>query len=627
MNNPPSYMLPALTAFRRGDMEGALEAAEIALSDRPDHQPLLALGSLAALQLPDPARAVPLLRRHHSLAPTDVAVLSNLATALAETGAREEALSIVSGEKHHGMARLEGYLQHQRGNNVDAIAAYRRAVRSQPGDMQSWNNLGNLLSANGEVDEAIFAFEQAITVAPSQIAIYLNLSELLSKAGRVKARLVVTSAALEQAPEDPDVLTEHGLALLADEQHDEAATLLKLAVDCLSKRSGSSLHAAHVELAILLENLNRTAELESLVSRCSAEGMADTEIAFLQAWWARRQNDFEAAWAWVQKIPDSISPLRVAQLRASIADRLGYTELAFGEFERMNEAALRESGLPAQGDTFREQVTAANTFWTTERLRELPSEPMHDGRRDPVFIVGFPRSGTTLLDTMLMGASELHVMEEQPALAQATHSLSNEMVAQLDADEILALRTRYFNAAESLTSINRGQRLVDKHPLHMAKLPLIHRLFPKAQIILAERHPMDVVLSCFMANFKLNYAMRSFTSLREAAKTYAEVWKSCTAAEQSLCIDVKHMRYERLVANPAQELRPIIEWLGLNWSNELLDHREVASKRGHIKTASYSQVTEPVYKRAVNRWHRYREQMRDVEPIVKPWIEALGYEK
>ena len=93
MNNPPSYMLPALTAFRRGDMEGALEAAEIALSDRPDDQPLLALGSLAALQLPDPARAVPLLRHHHSLAPTDVAVLSNLATALAETGARVFATS------------------------------------------------------------------------------------------------------------------------------------------------------------------------------------------------------------------------------------------------------------------------------------------------------------------------------------------------------------------------------------------------------------------------------------------------------------------------------------------------------------------------------------------------------
>ena len=346
MPTPPAYLLPAMQAFRSGDMAGALAAAETALGDHPDDLPLLALASLAALQLASPERAIAHLRTHHALAPSDNAVKANLATALAETGARDEALALAQGSTHHALARLEGFLHQEAGDNSAAMIAYERAVMAKPGDMQSWNNLGNLRAAEGDTDGAVVAFEKAITLAPNQLDIYLNLSEVLSRADRQAARLVTTSAALVQAPDDIDVLTEHGITLVANDRHIEAVDILQSAVDRLSNQQQPQIHLAHIELAVLLETLNRIPELEALVTRCEADGIADNEIAFLKAWMLRRIGDYEAAWQFAKDIPNTINPVRTAQLQADIADRLGDTDRAFAEFTRMNELAVAESGPP-----------------------------------------------------------------------------------------------------------------------------------------------------------------------------------------------------------------------------------------------------------------------------------------
>ncbi len=159
----------------------------------------------------------------------------------------------------------------------------------------------------------------------------------------------------------------------------------------------------------------------------------------------------------------------------------------------------------------------------------------------------------------------------------------------------------------------------------MTKLPLIHRLFPKAQIILAERHPFDVVLSCFMANFRLNPAMRSFTSLAEAARTYDSVFTNWGHASAALPIDLHRVRYERLITDAQSELQPLVEWLDLPWNEEFLDNIRIAGRRGRIKTASYSQVGEPLYTRAIGRWEKYHEQLEGITPQLLTWVERMDY--
>jgi hypothetical protein len=159
----------------------------------------------------------------------------------------------------------------------------------------------------------------------------------------------------------------------------------------------------------------------------------------------------------------------------------------------------------------------------------------------------------------------------------------------------------------------------------MARVPLIHRLFPKARFILAERHAADVALSCFMANFTLNHAMRSFTDLSEAAQTYDTVFRAWHRACELFPIDAHAVRYERLVADPRGELQPLVAWLGLGWTDRLLAHQETAKDRGRVRTASYAQIGESLYTRARGRWERYAQELTPVMPILATWAARMGY--
>lgn len=168
--------------------------------------------------------------------------------------------------------------------------------------------------------------------------------------------------------------------------------------------------------------------------------------------------------------------------------------------------------------------------------------------------------------------------------------------------------------------------MVDKNPLLMARMALVHRLFPDARVVFVERHPCDSVLSCFMSNFQLNGAMRSFTSIGEAARTYDAVFDYWTRCESLLPLAVHRVRYERMVEDLEAEMRPLLGFLGLPWDPDVLDNRKSAAKREHIRTASYSQVTEPIYRRSKGRWERYRAQLEPILPILAPWAERMGYE-
>lgn len=625
MSQPPAELEPILKEFRANNMAGVLAEAESVLKTQPTFVPALALAGLAALRLERNETAVQHLRAHAALAPEDPAVAANLATALIKLGDDAAALDVVAGATINSLARIEGYIHQEHKNSEAAIAAYRRAVANDPADFHTWNNLANVLASIEAFDEAVEAFENAINLSPDTIEIYLNLAAMLIQADRNEPRLATLQAACQRAPEDPRVLTELGLALGALDRHEEAVEPLAKAVSLYFERGDNTLRDAHIEYGVLLEMLNRVDELNQLVVRCDAAGMKEAELAFLKAWSSRRQGDFAQAALFADQIPDTINPVRTAQLRANIADRMGDTQTAFAEFERMNAIALDIHGPAKSQQNYRSRVEQDTAFWTAERLARLTAVRPASDTPDPVFLVGFPRSGTTLLDTILMADPRLHVMEELAALSRAEGKRSAEKLAELTDDQVAEMRQRYFESVDILAPGRGDRRIVDKHPLSMARIPVIHRLFPKAQIILAERHPVDVVLSCFMANFQLDGAMRSFTTIEEAARTYDAVFSAWENAVEHLPLDTRRVRYERLVRDAESEMRPVIEWLGLDWNSDLLDTEKTARERGRIKTASYSQVTEPIYTFAVERWKRYASQLAPVLPVLEPWVRRMGY--
>lgn len=615
---PPPELLPALHALHRGDHTAAISAAESVLPSAQDRTPLLSIISLAALRMGSPQRAIPYLRELVRLNPDDDASRANLAQALNEVGDHTGALNLVAGRQRVNFLRIAGFAHQQLGDIQQSIKCYHAVLELEPSDLGSLNNLGNLLASIGEYDEAVTLFEQAITLAPGEYEIYLNLADVLRQADRGYARLKVMKDVAAIAPDDRSVLIELALAYAHTDDLSAAIETLVRTID-LYPEFGE----AHIELGRLYEALNRVDDLEILIKNIDSR-TAPKELAFLQTWLAQRQGRFEDAMAFAQQIPETIHPMRRFHLIGSIADRCGDHENAFLAFERMNQEAVADSP-KIDALTFRESIEREMVQWTPEWSKKWKVSGFGDRERSPVFLVGFPRSGTTLLDTMLMGLPEVCILEEKPMLASLLSELGSGPLPDLPIDQVESLRNRYFDSAQTF-GWNPERLLIDKHPLHMSRVPQIRRLFPSARFIFVERHPYDVVLSCFMANFQLNWAMRSFTTLEETAATYDTVFSAWETAKTLFDFPIYTVRYERLIDDAKSELEPVVNSLGLQWHEQVLDHVSTANLRGRVRTASYSQIGEAIYTRAKYRWKRYLKPLQPVLPVLRPWAKKMGYE-
>lgn len=621
MTPPPPPIAAALARARAGDLAGARALVEGELATAPPGPARAAMANLAGMlagQSGDPAAAAGWFQEALVADPDDSTVRANLATALLSAGRIDEAAQVCSdGGRDPRLLRLAGYAWQQQGRLEEATAAYQAVVAGDPADFEAWNNLGNVRSAAGDTDGAVAAFERAIRLRPDLLAIYFNLAEVLAAADRRGPRQALLREAARRAPSDPHVQTELGLAEAAAQDFEAAERAYRAAL-----RVNPGHLAAYVELGLLLETLNRLDDLQALLDQAAEQQLDVPEIAFLRAWALRRQGRFEEALGLAAQVPETISPIRRFELLGELHDRLGNAAEAFAAYSRMNEASVAATA-PLPGPRYPERVAANARLLTAEDVADWPSGTVTE---PPIFIVGFPRSGTTLLDTLLMNLRNLHVLEEQPMMDEVEALLCEAArLKSLSETEVDGLRGLYFDTLARVSPPGPGQRPVDKYPLNMTRMPLVHRLFPGAPIVLVERHPCDVILSCFKANFELNYAMRSFTSIEEAARTYDVAMDAWTRAEALLPLRVLRIRYERMIEDLEGEMRPLLAFLGLPWDPKVLDNRGSAARRGHVRTASYAQVGQAIHSRSVGQWERYREQLAPVMPILALWARRMGY--
>ena len=233
-------------------------------------------------------------------------------------------------------------------------------------------------------------------------------------------------------------------------------------------------------------------------------------------------------------------------------------------------------------------------------------------KEPPIFLVGFPRSGTTLLDRFLGRHQQLHCLEEK--------GLLDPLAERNDPDD--ALREAYWKAVDQYWQPTEGMRLVDRMPIAFLHADLIQRLWPGAPMVFLMRHPADVVLSCFMQDFRPNALTVHFDSIESTVSFYCESMAVWMRARDQYRDAIHEVRYEALVESPEPLLRDLLEWLGLAWTDAVLDHRADNTAAG---TASYHQVAEPIYSRAVGRWQRYRDELEPWLPQLQPYVSAFGY--
>lgn len=635
----------ALDAFNRGDLDRARSiAARGVESDRSARwQHLLGLilcrrGELDA--------GIDRLREASEAEPDNIGFRVMLARALVDARRPAEALEVAAPPS--GTSPPELALLHARaeaaaasGSSDIALEAWQAICRAGVRDWRAWANYGEALMGSEQWPRAEAAFRRAIDLDPGEPTVRRDLAIALARQGRENEAADELLKWSDEASADPEsrVLLARLLADLGRE--DESVVQLDIVFKAATGRpfdeSGDGAFAAAigpdggvrvslaVEIGRLLERTNRIDALRKLLADAEAAGVDREQLAYPAAALALRDGDAQEAKRLLEKDRPFPDPLRGHRLMARIAEALGDSATAFAEAEAMNQSATdRHKWLP-RGPAYIKSVRAvADAVTPAWAARIRPLEP--PARRSPAFLVGFPRSGTTLLDTFLMGHPGAFVLEEIPLLTEAQKTLGEGPdLPERSRAELKKSRDAYFAELDRHIPDGFDGLVIDKLPLNMLAPRFIHMLFPDAKFIFAQRHPCDSVLSCFMQPFALTDSMACFLELETAADFYDAAMTLWARCEELLPLEVHRLVYEELVADPEQALRPLVNFLGLEWRGELLDHRATAKARGTISTPSYDQVVQPINTRASGRWRRYEKQLEPVLPVLLPWARRLGY--
>lgn len=525
------------------------------------------------------------------------------------------------------------------GDHGAAVESYRAALAIRPRFAKAHNSLGIAYLRSGRLEDAAGSFLEAIDCDPRFAEPRFNL-------GLVGENRRLLSEAAEQYEQAVRLEPGYGKAWCALAKVSWELGNYGRVVDCYGRALGIDARdaAAHRGLMQFLEQSNRHGELREAVARArKALGAEHPLVRFQEGVIADIDGDSRSAKALLESC--GVEPvdaltlhderMRMARLTA-ICDRLddigGAMEYAAGANRLSRQSSAAKGVDKTRFLGFIENRTGYFTEPNVRQWRRHEEPGSADSSQQPVFVVGFPRSGTTLMDTVLRGHPGIEVAEESDAVPTMVNGLCgpyDEYLADLgglSSDAIERARSVYFEAlARHVAASDKTPRLVDRFALNSVYAGEIHRVFPDARFILMLRHPADCVLSCYLRTFVESSANDSFHSLEEAAHLYDRVMRLWTQLTEVLDLELIAVRYEDLVADVERTCRPVLEFIGVPWHPGVLDHEATARSRPYIRTASYNQVTQPLYARSTGRWLKYREHMEPTLPVLAPWMERFGY--
>jgi thioredoxin-like negative regulator of GroEL len=512
-------------------------------------------------------------------------------------------------------------------------AEIRERLKREPEDADSLLQLGWLCLQRGGYKEARELLLHAHVLQPRSIPVRIYAGRTLADSGDLRARDLIKD-------------WRDWLPLPDQQQYDLADVMYRTdwtteAIGVLEDllRRSPKFFAARQLLAEMYERVNRLADARALVDVLVDEvpesnAVARNDLVHLQATLLRRGGDPQAARALLEQVdPRNDMDADHYFTLAALADRMGDAAAVMQSLEAAHTMRVRHLERVAP-QRLRDDVPlfpTAERSLDAEALAKWPTLVTPEASASPVFVVGFPRSGTTLLEQMLDAHPALQSMDERPHFDVLAHQLEDYglrlpedlyKLTQADCDE---LRKGYLIMACEKVQRRWDALLVDKNPLNMLALPLIHRLFPAARFILMLRHPCDVLLSNYMQDYRSVVLMAVARDLAHLARGYVEAFNYWFHHAALLQPDVLTVRYEDLVADQAGTAAKIGSFLGLEGTDAMLDAARHARAKGYIGTPSYRQVIEPVNRRGVGRWQRYRPWFEEILPVVAPMLDRVGY--
>jgi tetratricopeptide (TPR) repeat protein len=441
-----------------------------------------------------------------------------------------------------------------------------RVVTAEPRHCAAWLERGYTLDALRETAAADESYRRALSIDPRSAPALGRLADAAARRGEGATARDLATRALSFQPHDPSAV--FALATMAIEARDGAEAERRLA-----SLLGSGIHGD-----------DRTRALTLMGDALDRQGRTDAAFAhYLQA-----QANFRAVYASV---------------------------LAPG------------SGRPSHRE-YIEKITRQVSD-TEPPARRAAAEPVDGAAATHVFLLGYPRSGTTLVENVLASAPEVVALEERDTLCDVDDVLiaNDGTMPDLDAvepDRIEALRKAYWRRVREFGADVSGKLFVDMNPLGGTKLPIIARLFPQARILVMRRDPRDVVLSCFRINFTPSPAAWAFSDLVDAARHYSSLMTLTEICRERLPLAFHEVRYDLLVIDFEATVRDMAAFIGLEWTDAFHRFDRTAQVRG-VQTASATQVRRGLFD-GRGQWRRYAEQLDPALPILQPWVDRFHFD-
>jgi Tfp pilus assembly protein PilF len=534
----------------------------------------------------DPARRA---RIEQALAQGDI----EQAAAMAE-------MALAAGQSDPMALNLAAWRREEAGDYAGAHRLLQRALAFAPGDVMILGAIGAVLRKESRLDEALAVLDRVVAAEPRHSAAWLE-----------------RGYTLEALRAEPAAVESYSRALALDSSL--APALGKLA-DIAAKKGDREAATAYAERALAIDPINPAATF----------AVATLEI--------EARNGEQASARLEALLRTALKPddrTRTLTLLGDALDRQDRCAEAFEAWSRAQSnfraafAPLLEpgAGRPSHRsfiENIAEQVERAPPMAEPD-----PPAPVAGAAGRHVFLLGYPRSGTTLVENILASAAEVVALEEHDTLADTDGILvaNDGNMPDLDAlDPALLedLRVRYWARVRRFAGEVTGRVFVDMNPFNGIKLPIIARLFPDARILVMRRDPRDVVLSCFRINFAPSAGTYAFTDLEETALHYDAMMRLIELCRERLPLAFHEVRYDRLVADFETTVRAMARFVGLDWTEDFRAFDRTARTRG-VRTASATQVRRGLYDGG-GRWRRYEDRLAPVLPTLAPWVERFGFE-
>lgn len=507
-------------------------------------------------------------------------------------------VAIALGMTHPTLLNLCAHRLEMKGDFEGSLKLLDQALQADPDDVTILNAIGHSWLKQAAPQNALRAFAAALQRDPDFAPAHHGAGLALWALGDLRESRLAQTRAADLAPDYPDPRGALALLALHEKQPTEARAraLAALKLDPAEP-------AAFLTLATLD---NDAGEHEAVVARLAAE-LARPNVAPLQR-----------------------APL--LRLHGDALDALGRFDEAFAAYDQGN-AIQRRMFAPQHSGPGAESATDLCDRIRREFESDIEVFPRTDLGGEPdvnhVFLVGFPRSGTTLLEQILASHRNIVALEEKPTLNDEIsefflqHDTLRPLI-DLSVDAVKARVDAYWSRVAGYGLDVKGKTFVDKQPSLTLYLPLIAKLFPRAKIILARRDPRDVVLSCFRRGFNMNRTIYEFTDLERLSTYYSAVMGLAEIFSAKLPLAFHVHTHEAMIADFDGEIARLCAAIGVEFDDNMRNFVETARGRD-IRTPSARQVVKGMNASGVGYWRNYARQLEPVAPILAPWVARFGY--